>query len=82
MAEMWSGPAEAAGTVSFGMTSSQFCSFQVVLPPEGMRLYVFNPYSRDYFWMEADAVRPVGEPERHSGPSPFGQNCAEAVFAE
>jgi hypothetical protein len=80
LAEMWSGPADVPGIVSFGTTSRQFCSFQVVLPPEGQRLYVFNPHSRNYFWIDADAVGPVGPPEQRAGPPPAGQNCAEAVY--
>jgi hypothetical protein len=78
---MWSGPTNGPGVVSFGTTSQQFCSFQVVLPPEGPRLYVFNPHSQNYFWIDADAVGPVGPPEQRPGPLPAGQNCAEAVHA-
>jgi hypothetical protein len=77
---MWSGETNAPGVVSYGMTSQQFCSFMVRLPPQGTRLYVFNPYSRNYFWIDADAVGPVGPPERRPGPPPPGQNCAEAVY--
>ena len=78
--EMWSGPADAPGVVSFGTTSRQFCSFRVVLPPESQRLYVFNPYSQNYFWIDADAVGPVGPPEQRAGPPPSGQNCAEVIY--
>ena len=38
------------------MTSQQFCSFQVARPQDNSRLYVLNPYSKDYFWIDADAV--------------------------
>ena len=79
-AEMWSGPAGQPGVVSFGTTSRQFCTFQVMRPQEGGRLYVLNPYSQNYFWIDADAVGPVGPPERQPGPPPPGQNCAEAVY--
>ncbi len=79
--EMWSGPAGQTNVTSFGPTSAQFCSFQVVLPPEGPRVYVFNPYSGNYLWMDADAIGPVGgAPERRPGPKPANQNCAEAIF--
>jgi hypothetical protein len=78
--EMWSGPAGEQGVVSFGSTSHQFCSFQVVRPQEGGRLYVLNPYSKNFFWIDADAVGPVGPPERRPGPPPPGQNCADAVY--
>lgn len=80
LTEMWSGETNAPGVVSFGTTSHQFCSFLVALPPQGPRLYVFNPYSQNYFWIEADAVGPVGPPERRPGSPPSGQNCAEAVY--
>ena len=79
--EMWSGPADAPGVVSFGTTSAQFCSFQVVQPPNGPRLYVLNPYSSNYFWIDADAVGPVPDPpERRPQPRPPDQNCAEAIY--
>ena len=77
---MWSGPAGQPGVISFGMTSSQFCSFQVVKPEEGSRLYVLNPYSKDYFWIDAADVGPVDQPEKGTGPKPPDQNCAEAIY--
>ena len=82
LTEMWSGQVGAPGVVSFGMTSQQFCSFLVVVPQQERRLYVFNPYSQNYFWIDADAVGPVGAPERQPGAPPPGQNCAEAVYAD
>ena len=79
--EMWSGPAGQAGVISFGTTSGQFCSFQVMEPQNGARLYVLNPYSKDYLWIDADAVGPVSEaPQRAAGPKPPDQNCAEQVY--
>jgi hypothetical protein len=81
LTEMWSGPTDGAGIVSFGTTSQQFCSFQVTLPPDGPRLYVFNPLSQNFFWIDADAVGPVGAPEQRADPAPVGQNCAEAVYS-
>jgi len=79
--EMWSGPADASGVVSFGPTSAQFCSFQVVQPPNGPRLYVLNPYSANYLWIDADAVGPVpNPPERRPGPKPPNQNCSDAIY--
>jgi hypothetical protein len=62
------------------MTSQQFCSFQVTRPEEGGRLYVLNPYSRDYFWIDANAVGPVDAPEHKPGPKPADQNCDEAIY--
>jgi hypothetical protein len=79
--EMWSGPMNGSGIVSFGTTSQQFCSFQVVLPPDGPRLYVFNPVSQNYFWIDADTVGPVGPPEQRAGQAPAGENCAEVVYS-
>lgn len=80
LTEMWSGPTDAPGTVSFGMTSQQFCIFQVVQPPDGPRVYVLNPYSQNYFWIDADAIGPIGPPDERPGPPPPGQNCADAVY--
>jgi len=79
--EMWSGPSGEPGVISFGTTSRQFCAFQVVRPQDGPRLYVLNPYSRDYFWIDADSVGPVGEaPSRASGPKPADQNCTDQIY--
>ena len=81
LTEMWSGPIDGPGVTSFGMTSAQFCSFQVAQPPNGPRLYVFNPYTANYLWIDADAVGPVpNPPERRPQPRPPGQNCAEAIY--
>lgn len=79
--EMWSGPPGQAGVISFGTTSGQFCSFQVMEPQRSARLHVLNPYSKDYFWIDADAVGPVSEPpQRGPGPKPPDQNCAEQIY--
>lgn len=79
--EMWSGAPGQAGVISFGTTSSQFCSFQVMAPQQGSRLHVLNPYSRDYFWIDADAVGPVPEPpQRAAGAKPPDQNCGEQIY--
>lgn len=81
---MWSAPGEVTSdgrpVVKFSDTSNQFCSFRVMLAPEGKRLYVLNPYSGGYFWIDADAVGPVsGEPEHRPAPKPTGQNCSEFI---
>jgi hypothetical protein len=79
--EMWSGPQGQAGVISFGITSRQFCAFQVVKPQEGGRLYVLNPYSKDFFWIDADAVGPVAEAPPHAtGPKPPDQNCTDQLY--
>jgi hypothetical protein len=79
--EMWSGPPGQSGVISFGTTSRQFCAFQVVRPQDGPRLYVLNPYSRDYFWIDADSVGPVAEaPTLATGPKPADQNCTDQLY--
>ena len=79
--EMWSGQVGQPGVVSFGKTSDQFCLFQVLLPQEGARVFVLNPFGRGEFWIEADAIGPVAEEPRHtSGPKPEDQNCAGVLF--
>jgi hypothetical protein len=79
--EMWSGQPNQPGVVSFGTTTAQFCSFQVVRQQDGPRLYVLNPYSKDYLFIDADAVGPVPHPPaRASGPKPPDQNCAEEIY--
>lgn len=80
IAEMWSGPAGAPDVVSFGATSDQFCSFLVARPPDNDRLYVFNPYSQNYFWIDAAAIEPAGLPERRPYPKPANQTCAGVVY--
>jgi hypothetical protein len=79
--ELWSGPSSQPDTVSFGATSGQFCSFLVVLPPEGERLYVFNPYSQNYLWIDAADVGPAGPPEQRPEPGPTDVNCARDVYS-
>ena len=79
--ELWSGASSGPGTVSFGATSGQFCAFLVVLPPEGDRLYVLNPYSQDYLWIDAADVGPAGPPEQRPDPRPPDVNCAQDIYA-
>ena len=79
--EMWSGPAESGGA-SFGTTSAPFCSFLVGLPQDDARLYVFNPFSGNYFWIDAEGVGPVGVPEPTFRAKPDGQNCAGPVHEQ
>jgi energy-coupling factor transporter ATP-binding protein EcfA2 len=56
---LWSGPGAAA--VSFGL-QPQFSSFLVVLPQTGSRLYVYNPRTKDYAYLDAAAAGPSGPP--------------------
>jgi hypothetical protein len=79
--ELWSGASVGPDTISFGATSGQFCSFLVVLPPEGDRLYVLNPYSQDYLWIDAADVGPVGPPEQRPDPRPPDVNCTQDIYA-
>jgi hypothetical protein len=76
---LWSGRSSGPDTVSFGATSGQFCSFLVVLPPEGERLYVFNPYSQDYLWLDAADVGPAGPPDERPDPRPTDVNCTQDI---
>ena len=80
--ELWSGASVGPGTISFGATSGQFCSFLVVLPPEGDRLYVLNPYSQDYLWIDAADVGPAGPPEQRPDPRPTDVNCTQDIYTE
>jgi hypothetical protein len=79
--ELWSGSSSGPDTVSFGATSGQFCSFLVVLPPEGDRLYVLNPYSQDYLWIDAADVGPAGPPEQRPDSKPADVNCTRDIYS-
>lgn len=79
IAEMWSGPVGQDGVISFGKTSAQFCSFQVLQPQGNDRLYVLNPHSKNYFWIDARSIGPAPPPERRSGPPPPDVNCSDGV---
>ena len=76
LTRLWSGPEVGQATPSFGTTSQQFCVFRVMLPQQGGRLYVFNPYTGNYLWLDANDVGPVGEPQIQSSSRPPGQNCS------
>jgi hypothetical protein len=78
--EMWSGPPGQQGVISFGTTSQRFCAFQVVQPQDSSRLYVLNPYSSNYFWIDEAAIGPVDPPERRAAPKPADQNCADVIY--
>jgi hypothetical protein len=80
--EMWSGPAGQSAVVSFGTTSQQFCAFRVAQPEVNGRLYVFNPYSNNYLWIDAVAVGPVAEPEHRQGTKPANQNCTGEIYEQ
>lgn len=81
--QMWSGRAGQPGVISFGRTSGQFCVFKVMRPQDNSRLYVLNPYDKNYFWIDANAIGPVREPPEHrAGARPTGENCTDAIFDE
>jgi len=78
---MWSGPRSQADATSFSDTSDRLCVFQE-RDRQGNRLYVFNPYSENYFWIDEFAVSEIPTPEtRPRLTRPPGQNCANAIFA-
>ncbi len=57
--ELWSGP--DPGAVSFGRVP-QWSYFLMVVPQQGPRLYVWNPTTRNYAYIDAAAVGPSGAP--------------------
>lgn len=57
--ELWSGP--DSGAVSFGLVS-RGSYFLVASSHEGGRLYVYNPVTKGYAYVDADAVAASGAP--------------------
>jgi len=57
--DLWSGP--GGGAASFG-AQPQFSAFLVVQPQTGSRLYVYNPRTQNYAFIDANAVGPSGPP--------------------
>jgi hypothetical protein len=47
----------------FGVAGPQFTTFKVVAPQIGNRIYVFNPVTGNYGWINADGVGPSGPPK-------------------
>lgn len=79
--EMWSGPEGAPGVISFGPTSSAFCSFRIEQPQDGPRIFVYNPQTDSRFWIDGIDVGPIDHlPPQRSGPKPTDVNCTEAVY--
>jgi hypothetical protein len=74
-ATLWCGPSDDHAAFAFGVTSSQFCSFLVVLPQAGDRLFVFNPFSANYAWIDAMDLGPVEMPAARTAPKRGTQNC-------
>jgi hypothetical protein len=79
--QMWSGQQGESGVISFGETSSTFCSFRIDRPQDGPRIYVYNPQTDSHFWIDGLHVGPIDQlPPQRSGPKPGGVNCTEAVY--
>jgi hypothetical protein len=60
LARIWSGPTR--GAIDFGAAAPQFTHMDVVGPQVGPRVFVFNPFTADYGWIDAEGVGPVGPP--------------------
>ncbi|MCC7371854.1 MAG: glycoside hydrolase family 99-like domain-containing protein [Chloroflexi bacterium] len=81
LTKMWSGQEGQPGVISFGETSSTFCSFRIAEPQVGPRIFVYNPYTDSNFWIDGIDVGPVEQPPvRRPGPKPAGVNCTEAIY--
>jgi hypothetical protein len=57
---IWSSP--MADAVDFGVAADQFTLFKVVGPQVGGRIFVYNPESDNYGWIDASGVGNVGVP--------------------
>lgn len=73
--QLWSGP--DARAISFGRVA-QWSRFLVVSPQLGARLYVFNPGSGGYAYIDAAAVGPVSPPPA-SGASAIAARTAPSL---
>jgi hypothetical protein len=79
-AELWSGM--DADAVSFG-TVPQWTTFLVVEPQAGPRLYVLNPATENYAYIDADAVGPAsGAPRPTSEPAPASGSLQPIASAD
>ncbi|MBV8087822.1 MAG: hypothetical protein JO247_23685 [Chloroflexi bacterium] len=59
-AHIFSGPDQAAQ--DFGAAGPAYTTFTVVAPQVGTRLYVYNPVSSNYGWIDVSGVGPSGPP--------------------
>jgi hypothetical protein len=57
---IWSSPMSDA--VDFGVAAPQFTLFKVVGPQVGGRIFVYNPATGNYGWIDAAGVGNVGAP--------------------
>jgi hypothetical protein len=52
-----------AHAVDFGAAGPAFTTFRVIAPQVGSRIFVFNPESNNYGWIDVAGVGPVAPPE-------------------
>ena len=57
---IYSSPSE--GAIDFGEAGPQFTTFTVVAPQVGYRIYVYNPITKGYGWIDAREVGPTTAP--------------------
>ena len=57
---IYSNPFE--GAIDFGEAGPQFTTFTVVAPQVGYRIYVYNPITKGYGWIDAREVGPTTAP--------------------
>ncbi|HLY63983.1 MAG TPA: plastocyanin/azurin family copper-binding protein, partial [Chloroflexota bacterium] len=57
---LYSGPTDNA--IDFGAAGAQFTTFTVVAPQVAGRLYVYDPLTRNYGWINVASVGPSGAP--------------------
>ena len=60
LVRIWSAP--TADAVSFGVAGPQFTTYTVVAPQISGRLFVFNPVTSNYGWIDVSGVGPTGPP--------------------
>jgi len=58
---IWSGPSVDA--IDLGEAGPQFTIFTVVAPQIGARLFVYNPASQNYGWIDVQGIGPSGPPQ-------------------
>ncbi|MBV8086171.1 MAG: hypothetical protein JO247_15300 [Chloroflexi bacterium] len=61
-AHLWSGP--TADAVDFGPAGPPQTTFTVVAPQVAGRVYVFNPLTANYGWIDVASVGPSGPPQQ------------------
>ena len=59
-AHIYSGPFDT--DVDYGVAGPQFTTFTVVAPQVGTRIFVYNPFTQNYGWIDALKVGPVPGP--------------------